>query len=131
MTDFSENIISQNNYLNNKEIDQYLNKITDKISAVNNLLLIPPDYTRKSSALGRITEKLYFKLVDSVEKIDILPASGTHDPMDKDCLKSMFGKIPFENFLEHNWRTETIKAGKIPAAKMQEFSEGKLTESIT
>jgi len=130
MIKLNGNIISQNKYLSSQEIDQYLDKITEKITEVNNLLLIPPDYTRKSSALGKITEKLYFKLVDYIENIDILPASGTHDPMDSDCLKSMFGEIPAAEFLAHNWRTETIKVGEIPAEIISDLSKGELKEKI-
>jgi nickel-dependent lactate racemase len=130
MIKLNGNIISQNKYLSSQEIDQYLDKITEKITEVNNLLLIPPDYTRKSSALGKITEKLYFKLVDFIENIDILPASGTHDPMDSDCLKSMFGEIPAAEFLAHNWRTETVKVGEIPAKIISDLSKGELKEKI-
>jgi len=132
MKQIKSEIISQNHYLNETEVEKYLNKFAVEIIAggAENLLLIPPDYTRKSSALGVITEKLYFKLEAEINNIDILPASGTHDPMDADCLKSMFGEIPVDKFLEHNWRTETIKVGEIPAAKMKEFSEGELTEAL-
>ena len=132
MMQIKSEIISKKEYLTNKEIDSYLKELAEKIveTGAENLLLIPPDYTRKSSALGVVTEKLYFKLEAEIKNIDILPASGTHDPMDAECLKSVFGEIPIENFLEHNWRTETIKVGEIPAAKMKEFSEGELNESL-
>lgn len=132
MREIKSKIISQNHYLTDAEIENYLKELAAEIieSGAENLLLIPPDYTRKSSALGVITEKLYFKLEAEIKNIDILPASGTHDPMDADCLKSMFGEIPVDKFLEHNWRTETIKVGEIPAAKMKEFSEGELTEAL-
>lgn len=125
-------IISQKQYLQTKEIDKYLEKLAELIiqNEKENILLIPPDYTRKSSALGVITEKLYFFLEKKIDNIDILPASGTHDPMDAESLKSMFGDIPTTNFLEHNWRTETIKVGEIPAIKMKEFSDGELTEAL-
>jgi nickel-dependent lactate racemase len=133
MKQIKAEIISQKQYLTEAEIETYLDKLAAKIiaSGTENLLLIPPDYTRKSSALGVITEKLYFKLEAEIKKIDILPALGTHDPMDADGLKSMFGEIPIENFLEHNWRTATIKVGEIPASKMKEFSEGELNEALT
>ncbi|RCW58629.1 MULTISPECIES: lactate racemase domain-containing protein [Halanaerobium] len=132
MNKIKSEIISQGKYLNEAEIDKYLSELTRDIidAKINNLLLIPPDYTRKSSALGPITEKLYFKLVEQVKNIEILPASGTHDPMDRKSLKSMFGEIPSDRFLAHNWRSETIKVGEIPAAKMKEFSQGELTEAI-
>lgn len=132
MKQIKSEIITQKKYLTEAEIDNYLKELAAEIiqSGTENLLLIPPDYTRKSSALGVLTEKLYFKLETEIKNIDVLPALGTHDPMDAESLKSMFGEIPVENFLEHNWRTETVKVGEIPAAKMKEFSEGELTEAL-
>ena len=125
-------IISSNKYLEEREIEDYLNNLVEQIieSDINNLLMIPPDYSRKSSSMGKITEKLYFKLDNYLKSIDVLPASGTHDPMGKKSLKSMFGKIPLSSFLVHNWRTETKKIGEIPAEKMAELSQGELTEAI-
>ena len=132
MNQIKSEIISQEKYLTEKEINEYLKDLAEKIikSGADQLLLVPPDYTRKSSALGTVTEKLYFELRDEVKNINILPASGTHDPMETDSLKSMFGEIPLENFLEHNWRTKTIKVGEIPAAKMKEFSEEELNDAL-
>jgi len=132
MNKIKSEIISQGQYLKEDEIDNYLDELAAAIkkSNINNLLIIPPDYTRKSSALGPLTEKLYFKLADQIEEIKVLPASGTHDPMERESLESMFGKIPAAEFLAHNWRTETIKVGEIPAAKMKEFSQGELTEAV-
>lgn len=132
MIEIKAEITAQDQYLNEEDVEQYLNTLAAEITAagIKNLLLIPPDYTRKSSALGVITEKLYFKLAAEIPEIDILPASGTHDPMDSDCLKSMFGEIPLERFLAHNWRTETVKVGEIPAEKMKDLSGGELNEAI-
>ncbi|TDO95186.1 nickel-dependent lactate racemase [Halanaerobium saccharolyticum] len=132
MREIKSEITTQDQSLTDAEIENYLKELAAEIieSGAESLLLIPPDYTRKSSALGVITEKLYFKLEAEIKNIDILPASGTHDPMDAECLKSVFGMIPIDKFLEHNWRTETIKVGEIPAAKMKEFSEGELTEAL-
>ncbi len=133
MKNLKSEIVSQGQYLKQEEIENYLGRLAAEIKAagVEKLLLIPPDYSRKSSALGPLTETLYFKLAGQMEEIKVLPASGTHDPMDKESLKSMFGQIPVEDFLVHNWRTETIKVGEIPAAKMKEFSQAELTEAIS
>jgi nickel-dependent lactate racemase len=132
MNNIKSEIVSQGKYLQEEEIEKYLSKLASEIEAagLEKLLLIPPDYSRKSSALGPLTESFYFELADQVEEIKVLPASGTHDPMDRESLKSMFGEIPAADFLVHNWRTETIKVGEIPAAKMKEFSGGELTEAI-
>jgi len=132
MNNLEINSSNKNSYLNNKEIEDHLTNIIEFIigNKFKRVLLIPPDYTRKSSSLGLITEKLYFELIDKIKSIDILPASGTHDPMDKQALKSMFGEIPFQDFLEHHWRQDTIKVGEIPAEKMKGFSQNRMTEAV-
>jgi nickel-dependent lactate racemase len=133
MFELAADIISEGDYLTEKEIVNYLAQITEQINnaGIKKVLLIPPDYTRKSSSLGEITEKLYFMLKPQVEKLKVLPASGTHDPMDPEHLQAMFGQIPQADFLAHNWRTETVEIGKIPAAKMVEFSQGELVDSVS
>jgi nickel-dependent lactate racemase len=132
MQEIKSEVISKKEYLSDSAINNYLNELSNEIveADVKSLLLIPPDYTRKSSSLGRITEKLYFKLIDKIKSIDILPASGTHDPMGEQSIKSMFGKIPYEDFLEHNWRHDTINVGEIPGEKMKEFSQNQLTDAV-
>lgn len=133
MKEMKSEIISQEEYLNELKIHNYLKEFSNKIikNNIENLLLIPPDYTRKSSSLGKITAMLYNELKDKINKIDILPASGTHDPMSKEALRSMFGnQIPLENFIAHSWRTETIKVGEISAEKLEEFSNGQLNKAI-
>jgi nickel-dependent lactate racemase len=57
-------VISQEKYLQTKELEKYLKNLAELIikNKKENILLIPPDYTRKSSGLGVITQKLYFFL---------------------------------------------------------------------
>ena len=74
-------ITTEDQYLTDADIENYLEELAAEIikNGAENLLLIPPDYTRKSSALGVVTEKLYFKLEAEIKNIDILPAvSYTH-----------------------------------------------------
>ena len=71
MKQIKSEITGQNQHLTDAEIESYLDKLTAKIIAggAKNLLLIPLDYTRKSSALGVITKKLYFKLETEINCI--------------------------------------------------------------
>ena len=71
--------------------------------SLNRVLIIPPDITRFHSYAGRITNMYYHELNDCCE-IDILPALGTHVPMPDDELKEMFGDIPLDKFIIHDWR---------------------------
>ncbi|MDX1357714.1 MAG: lactate racemase domain-containing protein [Clostridia bacterium] len=93
------------------------------------VLIIPPDFTRYHSMAGMITEIYYNKLKDSCQ-IDILPALGTHDPMTEAECNEMFGSVPFNLFIEHDWENDVVKIGEVPASFVNEVSEGLINESI-
>lgn len=94
------------------------------------VLILPPDYTRMYSGAGRITAAYYDMLKDSCE-IDIMPALGTHEPMTKEECAAFFGKnVPFEKVIVHNWRTDVVKLGEVPAEFVSEVSEGLVNSKI-
>lgn len=92
--------------------------------SLKNVLIIPPDYTRFHSNSGLITNIYYHALVDMGCEVDILPALGTHVPVTEAEAKHMFGDIPYEKFLSHNWRTDVMKIGEVPAEYLEEITEG-------
>ena len=92
--------------------------------SLSNVLIIPPDYTRFHSNSGLITNIYYHALVDMGCEVDILPALGTHVPVTEAEAKHMFGDIPYEKFLSHNWRTDVMKIGEVPASYLEEITEG-------
>lgn len=94
------------------------------------VLLVPPDYTRMYSGAGTITAIYYDLLKDSCE-VDILPALGTHEAMtEKECL-AFFGEgVPFEKIIVHNWKTDVVKLGEVPAEFISEVSEGLVNSKI-
>ena len=49
---------------------------------IKRLLLLPPDHTRLNSQAGRITE-IIWELYGDKCHIDIMPALGTHAPIDR------------------------------------------------
>ena len=91
---------------------------------VRKALLIPPDYTRYHSNAGLITNLYYHILTDRGAEVDILPALGTHVPVTEAEAADMFGDIPFSRFIAHNWRTDTVRLGEVPAEYLEEISEG-------
>jgi len=93
------------------------------------VLIIPPDFTRYHSMAGMITEIYYNMLKDSCE-IDILPALGTHDPMTEAECKEMFGSVPYELLINHDWENDVLKIGEVPASFVNEVSDGLINESI-
>jgi nickel-dependent lactate racemase len=94
------------------------------------VLIIPPDFTRFHSNAGLITNICYGLLTGSGCEVDILPAVGTHAPINRDEAALMFGDIPFGRFIAHNWRTDVVKIGTVPAEFIREITEGLWSESI-
>ena len=91
---------------------------------LKNVLIIPPDFTRFHSNAGYITNIYYHALHEMGCHVDILPALGTHEPVTEVQAAAMFGDIPFELFIPHNWRTDVVKLGEIPASYLEEITEG-------
>ena len=87
-------------------------------------LIIPPDFTRFHSNAGLITNVYYHALIERGCEVDILPALGTHVPVTVEEAAIMFGDIPYEKFIPHNWREDVIRIGEVPAAYLEEITEG-------
>jgi nickel-dependent lactate racemase len=92
--------------------------------AVKNALIIPPDFTRFHSNAGFITQVFYRLLTEKGASVDILPALGTHVPVSQSQWTTMFGDIPYSKMIGHNWRTDVMKLGEVPAEEIEKISEG-------
>ena len=94
------------------------------------VLLLPPDYTRMYSGAGILTAIYYEMLKDTCE-VDIMPALGTHEPMTEIEWKAFFGEgVPFDKMIVHNWRTDVVKLGEVPASFVSEVSESLVNNKI-
>ena len=94
------------------------------------VLLLPPDYTRMYSGAGKITA-FYYELLKDTCEVDVMPALGTHVPMTKEeCDVFFLGKIPFDRIVVHNWRTDVVKIGEVPASFVSEVSEGLVNKPV-
>jgi len=98
--------------------------------ALKHVLIIPPDFTRFHSNAGFITNVYYHALVDMGCEVDIIPALGTHVPVTEEEAAIMFGDIPFDRFIAHNWRTDVMKIGEVPADYLEEITEGLWHDSV-
>lgn len=111
---------------------ELLNALRESVAGkeLRKVLLLPPDFTRMYSGAGRITAAYYEMLKDFCE-VDILPALGTHEPMTEAECREFFGEnVPFEKILVHNWRTDVVKLGEVPAEFVSEVSEGLVRSKI-
>ena len=97
--------------------------------SLRKVLLIPPDFTRFHSNAGLITQLLY-KMLSPTCRVDILPALGTHIPVSRDEWQGMYGVTPYECMIVHNWRTQVVKIGEVPADFVKRVSEGLMDQSI-
>ena len=97
---------------------------------LKNVLIIPPDFTRFHSRAGLISNMYYHILTDMGCDVDLLPALGTHVPMTEEEISEMFGDIPFEKFIPHNWREDVMKIGEVPADYIEEITENLWHDSV-
>ncbi|MDK2811753.1 MAG: hypothetical protein PWR27_2462 [Petroclostridium sp.] len=116
------------NGISAQEIEQNISEYLGNYSGIKNILILPPDISRLNSYAGDIVNMLYkyFKDVN----IDIMPALGTHTPMTDGEITKMFGAIPRDRFVAHNWRNDTVKVGEVPADYVKEISDGYMDNSI-
>ncbi len=95
------------------------------------VLILPPDFTRYHSGAGFITNVYYHALTERGAQVDILPALGTHEAMSAEQIDAMFGDIPKDRFLVHDWRRDVIRLGEIPADFISDITDGLWNEAVT
>lgn len=88
------------------------------------VLILPPDFTRFHSNAGFITNVYYHALTEMGIQVDIMPALGTHAPVSREQWETMFGDIPYDIMLVHDWRHDVMKLGEVPADYISEITEG-------
>lgn len=115
--------LTSENGLSERELVQALESSLLDIKALKKVILVPPDSTRAHSGAGKITNLYYHMLKDTCE-VDILIASGTHVPMTEGEIAKMFGDVPYERFIPHNWRSDVVKIGEAPREFVERISEG-------
>ncbi|MGD0735001.1 MAG: lactate racemase domain-containing protein [Terracidiphilus sp.] len=106
------------------QLKQLLAESLAKLGQRNRVLAVPPDQSRMHSRAGDLTRNAWEYYGDRLKAI--LPALGTHTPMQPAQLTHMFGETPHNLFHIHNWRTDVETLGEVPAEFIHEQSEGKL-----
>ncbi|MBQ9188637.1 MAG: DUF2088 domain-containing protein, partial [Clostridia bacterium] len=80
---------------------------------------------------GIITNCYYHILTHKAAWLHVKPALGSHRPDTKEEAADMFGDIPFERFLEHNWRTEVVRLGEVSGEYLSEITDGLWTDPVS
>ena len=98
-----------------------------KLGPRNRVLAVPPDLSRLHSRAGDLTRYAWEFYGDQLQAI--LPALGTHTPLQREQITHMFRTVPHELFHVHNWRTDLETLGEVPTEFIYQQSEGKLNYS--
>jgi nickel-dependent lactate racemase len=106
------------------QLQGLLTETLAKLGKRDRVLVVPPDQSRIHSRAGDLTRHAGEYYGDRLQSV--LPALGTHAPMQSDQLARMFGAMPQDLFRVHNWRTDVETLGEVPADFILEQSEGKL-----
>jgi len=75
-----------------------------KLGQRNRVLAVPLDQSRLHSRAGELTRYAWEYYGNRLKAV--LPALGTHTAMQPEQIARMFGAMPKELFLVHNWRTD-------------------------
>lgn len=144
---------SETTTLCDDDIRQHLQSFLDTLGERDDVLILPPDFTRFPSHAGVITQLIseYYEFTRpatrstdsppaklakreqtlsdySVPNIQILPALGTHAPMTETEIRKMFGdSLADKNpspFLVHDWRNDVVTIGEAPSEMVKEATRG-------
>jgi nickel-dependent lactate racemase len=110
--------------LSSEQLNALLTESLAKLGARNSVLIVPPDQSREHSRAGELTRFAWQHYGERLKAV--LPALGTHTPMQPAQLQRMFGAMPLDLFRVHHWRTDVETLGEVPAEFIRQQSEGKL-----
>lgn len=104
-------------------VDEAQRRIASKLKRV---LLLPPDLTRAHSGAGKVTEWIYREIIarEPDAHVRVIPTLGQHVPHTEAENRWMFGAIPNEVILPHDWRGGVTHVGTIPASLVSETTGG-------
>ena len=142
---------SETTELSDSELRSQINAFLDSLGPRDEVLLLPPDFTRFHSQAGKLTQFIceYYSFIPStsddgepatkkvktdatavvVPQIQILPALGTHAPMTNDEIQKMFGtelaqKKDPSPFVVHDWRNDVVTIGHVSAEMVETATAG-------
>lgn len=118
---------SENTVLDSKDLEEGIITALEKIGNRKKVLVVPPDCTRFHSRAGELTTFIYRYYKDKLK--DILPALGTHSPMNENQLGEMFRDVPLSFFRKHDWRKDVETIGTVPSEFISDISGGALNYS--
>jgi nickel-dependent lactate racemase len=117
-------------------VSDIIGAFLESVGSRQDVLLLPPDFTRYHSKAGTITQLICNhygytgsrKSVETPPTVTILPALGTHSPMTSDEIRKMYGvelaDMEPSPFRVHDWRNDVVTIGEAPASMVAEATNG-------
>jgi nickel-dependent lactate racemase len=118
---------SENSVLNSKDLEAGIISALEKLGERKKVLVVPPDCTRFHSRAGELTSYIYRYYNNNLK--DILPALGTHSPMNDAQIDDMFKGVPKSLFRVHDWRNDVVTVGTVPGEFVSRITGGALNYS--
>ncbi len=108
--------------LSEQQLREALDSCYRQLGQRDRVLALPPDFTRFNSRGGLLTCMTYDFFGDRL--VDVMPALGTHDPMQDWQLDRMFPGLPKSLVREHRWREDVVTVGEVPVDYVSQVTEG-------
>lgn len=105
-----------------QELRSALQSVFQQLGDREKVLVVPPDFTRYHSQAGKLTGMTYQHFGEKIS--DVMPALGTHDPMETWQLEKMYPDVPSDLIREHNWRNDVVTIGEVPADFVKTVTDG-------
>jgi nickel-dependent lactate racemase len=115
---------SENTVLSSNDLRSALESALIKLGSRKKILIVPPDFTRFHSRAGELTSMIYRFYGNKVS--DILPALGTHTPMNAFQINEMFKGVPSSLLRIHDWRKDIDTIGTVPGEYVSDITGGAL-----
>ncbi len=104
-------------------VDEAQRRIAPSLKRV---LLLPPALTPRHSGSGKVTEWIYREVIrrEPGAHVRVIPTLGQHQPHTEAENKWMFGSIPNDIILPHDWRNGVSHVGVIPGEVVHKTTGG-------
>ncbi len=95
------------------------------------ILVVPPDATRARSGAGEIGASVFSELSAAGCDVTVLPATGTHRPLDPPDADRLFGgRVPAGRLRAHRWRQGLERVGEISGAEVAAASASRSSDRV-
>ncbi|MCL1837240.1 MAG: nickel-dependent lactate racemase [Treponema sp.] len=103
---------------------QALARACAEVGKISSVLLVPPDITRFYSRAGFFAGIACREFAKAGVQVTVLPALGTHTPLNAAERERMYPAVPESLFRVHDWRNDVVCLGRIEREWVAEATGG-------